>query len=736
MGHALHGRCDTLPAKRNQSPWLMEPRERGKGTRPSGFLPWGITSRGVGRVFAAVLVALFMSWPRVSVAGGIVHVFPPRFQDETFAIARLQILASKTLVTVSDSSIHYRIDQTFFNDNDFPLDGLFILPLQDEKRILEPEVKVNGAAAHFEVSPPDEFFHTLKQLTENMKDPSLLGLAGRTVLLVRPITVGIKEQKSFRVEYKTPLRVENNLLEMLLPLDGERFSLGPVGVCEIQVRFKGSRAVRTVFSHTHHLTVLREAPHRVMAFFKGEKARVRHDFRLLTTFSGQGLNLRLLTHKSAGEKGAFIAFVEPPLIPRRGEEPEKDVVFLLDSSGSMNKVSLDAAKRTVIFGLESLRPGDRFNVLEVKTHPERLTPRLVPATRENVLDAVRFVNSASASGGTDLYNSLMNALEQFRSRRRPCMIVFAGHGRGTVGITEPDTIIEDVKRRNKLRARIFTLAVGTRADMALLNKLAGTNGGSCFHFSAKESLSLAMSRLFSHVARPLVSDLSLEFQDITPEGVSPDPVPDLFGCESAVVLGRYEAKNETVSKVRLKAKIKGQVKVVNKSFRFPEENPRHPFVPALWAMRRVGSLLEKEWFKGPEPESRKQIEALAKEFGFRTPFVSRSNSGAPERAVVHRDAAGLFWLFKTSRVVGDVESGRYRRVHSKVFHLDKRAWVDNGYHASLTRKTVAFLSDEYFTLLQQDPLLGKYLALGPDVIVVRDNTALVVTSHEPSDGTR
>ncbi len=704
-------------------------------TSQTGFLPLGFTSKDICRVFT-VLIVLFMSGPRISAAGGIMHVFPPRFQNETFAVARLQILLSKSLVTVSESSLHYRVDQTFFNDNEFPLDGLFILPVPDQQGMRGLDVKVNGVSAQFQVVPPDEFFPTLRHLTENMKDPSLLGMAGKTVLLVRPITVGIKEQKSFRVEYTTPLRIENDLMEILIPLDGERFSLGPVGQFEIQVRFNGSRVVRTVFSHTHHLTVVREAPHRCLAFVKSEKTRVRHDFRMLAGFSGQDLNLRLRAHKSDGERGAFMAFIEPPLVSRRGTKPDKDVVFILDSSGSMDKFSLDAAKRTVVFGLESLRPGDRFNVLAVKTHPERLESRLIPATRENVLEAVSFVNSASASGGTDLYNCLMNALEQFRSRRRPCMIVFAGQGRATVGITEPETIVEDVRRRNKLRARIFTLAVGTAADMAVLNKLSATNGGHCFLFSDKDSFPLVMSRLFSSVAPPLVSGLSLEFQDMSPEGVSPDPIPDLFGSESAVVLGRYEEKSDTVSKVRLKGKIRGRVKIVNKSFRFPEENPRYPFVPALWAMRRVSNLLEKESFKGPEPEARQQIEALAKEFGFRTPFDSGFNSRGRDRAMVHRDAAGLFWLFKTSTVVEDVESTRYRRVSGEVFHLDRGAWVDNKYRASLPQQTVPFLSDAYFTLAKEEPLLGRYLALGPDVIVVRNNAALIITSHDPNDPTR
>jgi Ca-activated chloride channel homolog len=715
---------------RKEAPVAPPPAPGNRGQRPALAVKIPVFLMVLG------LIATLMCSPQLAAAGGIVHVFPPSFRAETFAVARLQVLLSRTLVTVSDSVVRYRIDQTFFNDNEFLLEGLFILPFEKGHEPADLAVRVNGVAVHFEVVRPDQFFPTLRQLTTNMRDPSLLGLAGKTVLLVRPMSFGIKEQKSFRVEFTVPNRTEDNLLRVSVPLDGERFSLGPVGVCDINVRFNGSRSVRTVFSCTHHLCVVREAPHRCLAYAKHEKTPVRHDFSMLAAFSGKDLDFRLLPHKLSGEKGAFAAFIEPPLSPQQAEEPDKDVVFILDTSGSMSKDNLDVAKRTVVFGLEKLRPGDRFNVLLMKTHPERLGRQLLPATRENVLEAVGFVNSASAEGGTDLYNSFMNALEQFKSRKRPCMIVFAGHGRGTVGITEPETILDDVKRRNKVRARIFTLAVGERADMAVLNKLAATNGGSCLHFSQRDSFPVTVNRLFARVTPPLVSELSMDFQDITTEALFPDPLPDLFGSEGVVVLGRYDEKQDTVSKVRLKGRIKGRMKTVTRTITFPEEDPVRSFISALWAMRRIGRLLEKEWFKGPEAESRRQIQALANEYGFRTPFPSRPSSSVSQPAMGGRDAAGLFWLFKTSHVIADVESDQFRRIGERVFHRDKRAWVDNGYRTSLPKNTVEFLSEEYFSLLHDKPVLGSSFALGPDVIVVQDKAAIVVAPKNQPEAAR
>ncbi len=158
-------------------------------------------------------------------SGGILHVFPPTFRDETFAVARPTVLLSRALITVSETSVEYRVDQTFFNNNDFPLDAIYLLPVDKEAQA-GADVSVNTTTTPYDVVSPEHFFPTLKELTDPTKDPSLLGLAGKRLIVVRGLHIGIRQQKSFRIQYTVPLRVENDQLELVLPLDGERYSLG------------------------------------------------------------------------------------------------------------------------------------------------------------------------------------------------------------------------------------------------------------------------------------------------------------------------------------------------------------------------------------------------------------------------------------------------------------------------------------------------------------------------------
>ena len=663
-------------------------------------------------------------------AGGILHVFPPKYQDELYAVARPTVLLSRTFVTVSQSSIEYKIDQNFYNDNDFPLNGLFILPVPKSAQS-SVEIRVNGAVVPCDHYTSGEFFPILRELVTSIKDPSLLELAGKDVVVLRPVHIGVKQQKCFRIRYQLPVVYQNDRLDVDVPLCGERYSLGPVGELDISVRFKMDKPVRNIFSPSHHLTVVRESPYRLMVYTKAQDKRVKEDFLLVTTSSTEDLDLRLLTNRAATRPGTFMALISPPILQTRIKEPDKDVVLVLDISGSMESADLASAKASIAFALERmLNPHDRFNILCVGTRTRRLNDKMTPATEQNILGALQFVNSSTAAGGTDLYNGIIDALEQFWSRRRMCVVIVVGDGRGTIGVTHPESILEDVKRYNRMNARIFALALGARADVALMDRLAVITKGGSAHFSGKTDFGAFVSRFFATVSPPTASDMSLTFQDVTPDFMDPDPLPDLFGQESLAVLGRYTS-GAASTKMKLKAKVMGKTKTLTKAVEFPLEDEANPFIRGIWGMRRMSRLLEKEWLKGAESEGRNQISALAKEFGFRAPSQALSATASPGRLGLGtgNELGRLLWYYKNSNVIADVQADGYQRVGSRVFRRHSGGWVDVDYKPYMAASSVGFLSENYFSLISANPEIGCYMALGPDVILFDRGTPVKVTSE-------
>ncbi len=587
------------------------------------------------------------------------------------------------------------------------------------------DIRVDGVPYPSKVMSPETFFPFLRELTTSMKDPSLMGLSGRNVLVVQPVQIGIRGQKSFRCQFRIPVSLEKDMLNVFLPLDGERYSLGPVGELEISVRMKMDRPVRNIFSPTHNLTITRETPNRCLAFAKTVEKKIRDDFRFIASFSGQDPDLQILTHRTPGKKGTFMALIAPPLELSKTKEPEKDVVFLLDSSKSMGTSEFNMAKRAIVSGLQRLGSGDRFNVLVIDTRPRSMSDRLVNINEENVAQAVRFVNSIPEGGGTDLYNSLINSLEQFTSRKRLPVVVLVGNGRGTVGITNPETIIEDLRRNNKFRALIFALGLGRNMDIALLDRIAASTKGISLSHLGKEDLETLLNKFYSSVSPPQVSEISLDFQDISPEEIDPDPIPDQSGTGSVIVLGRYSEQLDTQCRIRLKSKIQGRQRTVTSTVNFPEIDLNNPFLPGLWAMRRVARLLETEWLKGPESEYRGRLATFVKEFGFKLPPQPVQYGGAQQR-----HSSDLLWRFKTSFSQSDVEADGFRVINGKIMQLSANGvWVDQDYHSSTEIRVIDFLGEEYFSTVRESPNLGSFMSIGPDLILVHENQALRVKSE-------
>src|SRR5262249_45987674 len=149
----------------------------------------------------------------------------------------------------------------------------------------------------------------------------------------------------------------------------------------------------------------------------------------------------------------------------------KDVIFVLDTSGSMSGPKIEQAKRALQFVLNNLNPRDRFNIIQFSSEVEPFRKTLVAASESEVAAARKFVEEIKATGGTAIYDALMTALESIPEDRgdRPTLLVFMTDGLPTIGETSPDVILRDVEKRNKGRARLFVFGVGDDVNTLLLD---------------------------------------------------------------------------------------------------------------------------------------------------------------------------------------------------------------------------------------------------------------------------
>ena len=203
----------------------------------------------------------------------------------------------------------------------------------------------------------------------------------------------------------------------------------------------------------------------------------------------------------------------------------------------------------------------------------------------------------------------------------PFVIIFLTDGRPTVGNTDENQIVKNVKDRNPGKTRIFCFGIGTDVNTHLLDKITEETRAFSQYVLPEEDLEVKVSSFFSKIKEPVLADPTLKFSgDVRVTRCYPNPLPDLFKGSQLVMAGRYSGNGDTL--VTLEGTVNGKTRKLTYETRFPETASDNEFIPRLWATRRVGYLLDEIRLHGENSELRDEITQLARKYGIVTPYTA------------------------------------------------------------------------------------------------------------------
>jgi Ca-activated chloride channel family protein len=651
-------------------------------------------------------VLLLLIYEGVCWGGGILHVRPPVIGEGTVAVARPVCQVSKTLVTVSESYVEFKTNQVFINDNDYPLDAMFVFPLPGGKSTTVTEALVDGNKEGFNIVEAEELFPLLKKITIETEDPASIAIANGPAIVINRTRLNIRESKSFHISYRVPTKIRDSALDITVNMVGERYALAPIGEFEILVRFKMSRPVRTSISPSHRITVFKESDQRQLVSVKEKEIRRPSDLRLLTSLGGSGLDMKLFFHPSTKSGGYFLAMIEPPLSNIDNRRPPLDLAMLLDYSGSIGPEQLTLGKKVILLFLEKLRPVDRFDIIKLTSKQRRLFGIPVKAEPQRISSGVGFLEELDNGDGTDLYNGILSGLETLSSKKRISLMILISDGKSTIGKTGGEALVEMIKRYNKNRTRIFVLALGNSPDLTTLSHIAKTTGGAVLRSNESKDFGEAITRWISSIIAPRVVDLAVDLKDLDPELVVPDPIPEILGQDSAIITGRYGKVSGREVSLSVKGKIDGHNVSDMKKMEVSTQGSFYHFIPPLWAMRRMANLLDLQRTRGQDHSLVEKIQDLAETFGFEI----CDHSPGSEQAF-----SQLLWKYKTSYIPEDVTRPDYKRIGNRLFRQMHGYWSETGLKSDGPERELVFLSKEYFDLIRLNAELAPIVAIGPEV---------------------
>jgi Ca-activated chloride channel family protein len=713
----------------------------------------------LGAIAGLVVIAAALSLcsPEVWGCAIIVPPIPPRPIPEPEP-QRLVVEQQRVEAQISDQVAVTEVTTVVANPHRRQLEGTFIFVLPDNAAVGEFALYIDGKPVEGELLDKDKASELYLDIVRKLKDPSLLEYTGHGVFKCRIFPVPPKGERKVRLSYSQVLQADGGLVKYVypfqLPEDEKEQRGGLVVSAEIESRVP----LKSVYSPTHKIDVVRDSDHKVRVSLEEEKADFDGDFVLYYTLAEADFGLNMLAHREEGDApGYFLLLLSPKQEWAEQEIVAKDVIFVFDSSGSMEGEKIEQAREALKYCLKSLNPRDRFGLASFATGVRKLDDRLLAVEDENLERARKFVDGIEAAGGTAVDEALLSALAMVdHDSGRPAMVIFLTDGRPTVGEDNIEKILEHVSEANKVAgshrpARLFVFGVGHKVNTHLLDELAVGNGGTSVYVKPEEEIDRVVSSFYTKVSHPVLSDLEVELGEAEAHDLYPRRMPDLFKGSQLVMVGRYDGTGDHA--VRLRGKAKDRSVELTYEFEYPRREGEHAFLPRLWAVRHVGYLLDQlRLGKEDEDELKDEIIKLSLKYGIVTPYTSylvrEDRPEARELAAlpVGRAAAGAGGSFAMppaqteaageglrgssgpaavhaadtigamkSESATEARAARMSYVGSKTFYFDGATWIDSEYDAELPRIKIAYASEAYGQLLGAAPQAAGYLALGQSV---------------------
>lgn len=728
----------------------------------------------LSRISLLLLTLLLLAGIAPAFADGMLVPVRPEVPRFSVAYHRVNVIIDHQVATTD-------IDQAFHNESSQQVEGTYIFPIADGVTISKFTMYVNNEPLEYKTLEKEEARRIYDGIVARRKDPALLEWLGTRMIQARVFPIAPNENKRIRIAYQEVLKAQGGVIKYVYPLKTEKLSAKNLPECSVDITIRSAQPIRSVYSPTHNITVEREGDRIAKVSYKEKNVLPDQDLVLYYTVSEQDLGLDLLTYRDGDKDGYFLMLVAPKADIKDDDVQPKDVIFMLDKSGSMaSDDKIEQAKAALKFCLNNLDKRDRFNVIAFNEDVRRWDTGMEQASRENIKSAEAFVSDFKADGGTNINGALISALELFKNKpdgyvERPNIIIFLTDGLPTVGETNVETILANVKKNNAtLNTRIFDFGVGYDYNAHFLDKLALQNHGAAENVLPKEDIEIKVSAFYKQVSSPLLMNVAAAWGDADIYDIYPKEMPDVYKGSQLIIAGRYKLHGGAMAtQVRLTGEMNGKKQTFTYPVKFPTSAVDDAFIPRLWATRKIGYLEDQARLNGVSKELMEEIIRLSKEFGILTEYTSflvdadttiatRPGEAPPPMILSQsvadnatlgtdrvRDMSGAVAgpsgvsqsynrkagmnaaqaASSTGNYVMDedgerVQLSQLRNVSQRSFVQNGTQWMDVNYQQNMRVVKVKAFSPAYFQLANANARMAQFLSQGGNVTVALRNVAI------------
>jgi len=680
----------------------------------------------------------------------------PPIRDCRQNIARTR---SDVRVELADRVLRYEVEERFVNRGGVVGEADYLFPLPANAAFQDLKLSINGELVSGETMNASQARGIYEAIVRAQRDPALVEWMGHGLLRARIFPINPGEEKRIVVRFQSVASREGDALRI------DYFRGGAPGTTNVRddgsnsftLTYRATPELGTPYSPTHQLD-FHNSTNRTEVAVRGDAKDVT---LLVPARRAATAAISTLAYAPGNEDGFALITVTPPATQRDDAIP-RDITLVLDVSGSMSGRKMEQARAAGRQLLATLRPADRFRLIDFSSDVRTFQNEFVSATDANVRQAMRYLDALDASGGTNIEGALREAMRPAIADGRLPIILFLTDGEPTIGERQPDrlaSIATDANARSRDTRRIFTFGLGSDVNVSLLETLALEGRGTSQFVRPDESVERTVGIVADRLVGPVLTDVRIHVEgDPRLSKMLPSQPSDLFADHDLVALTRYTGHGQ--ARVVVEGNRRGTPVRWTSTVDLPDRERDNQFVARLWAAQRVGYLSAEKRKHGASQEIDDEIRMLGERYGIPTEFTSYlvtepqlvanrrgiltpTNAGgaAPPaadqrfemaKAAAAQRAVGNIASLDSIKAAAPVAGGMARgdvgaspkRIDARTFTLRDSVWTDVRFRAGMETIIIKPYSKGYFDLLTQLPELRSVFALGDRVIVVGKSVAI------------
>ena len=491
---------------------------------------------------------------------------------------------------VEDGLARTTVRQTFVNTLDRPLEATYVFPLPEGSALVGVSMQVAGEWIEGRLAERVRARRTYDDIVRSKRDPALVEQLGRNTFRLSVFPVVPSEETVVEVSWIHRAPLSEGAFRYVYPL-----GLADPGKTEqdssLTICMRSSVPFTSVTASRNDVHIRRVGEGEAVASFEVVGAVMDRDLTITGEVVAAKPDLAVHTFRHASEEdGWFLAVITPPRA-REDQLLPRDVILVLDTSGSMKADDkLEQAKASALWLLDHLRPADRVNVLRFSSDVQAFAPEPVTSTGENRTRLEAFVNDMSAAGSTALGDALFTATQVPQAKGRVRTVVLLTDGLPTVGERNRAKLVGLARAGGDTGLRIFPFGVGPDVDSGLLRGIAAAGRGRAEIFRPGGEVAERLTSFLARTAAPVITDLSLSVEGVSVYDTFPRPLPDAYLGEQVTISGRY--RGEGPAQVVVSGTVAGEPMQLGADHVFRAEETGSASVAHLFARQKLEYLEE------------------------------------------------------------------------------------------------------------------------------------------------